>query len=90
MDSSKPREEGVAFQLIREMRLGCLPLPTGCASSALPAKSSHSDLLQPKAICQLPRSSYNAAQGNKSEKKQSLENSPPNRTTFTFSTVQGQ
>lgn len=46
---------------------GCLPLPTGRPSSALPARSSHPDLPQPKAICQLAQISYKAAQENQPE-----------------------
>lgn len=47
---------------------GCLPFPRGPLSSALPAMSSHSDLLQPKAICPPAQLRYNAAQENKLER----------------------
>lgn len=47
---------------------GRLPLPRGPPSSTLPAMSSHSDLLQPKAICPLAQLGYNAAQENKLER----------------------
>lgn len=53
---------------------GCFPLPTCPPSSVLPAVSSHSDLLQPKAICQLSQVSYSykEVQENKLERATSM------------------
>lgn len=47
---------------------GCLLLPTDRPSRTQPSQQSksHSDLPQPKAICQLAQVSYKAAQENKS------------------------